>query len=216
MLTIAHRGYHADEPENSLEAFAAALALEVDGIETDVRLSADHLPVLMHDRHLGGLEVGSLTQRQLSQAVGHHVPTLDEALARFAEPLWVLEIKTPQVVEAAVAVIERYARTRRLLVISFWHPAIDLLARRLDVDLGVLACLRPLDAGAFFPAGAASSRIGTIVWNYEFIDEALLAQAAARGLRNFVYGVETLAEHERCAHLGLKGLITDHPQRSPR
>ena len=216
MLTIAHRGYHADAPENSLEAFAAAVALDVDGIETDVRLSADRLPVLIHDRHVDGREVGSLTQRQLSQAVGHHVPTLDEALARFAEPLWVLEIKTPLAVEAAVAVIERYARTRRLLVISFWHPAIDALARRLDVDLGVLACLRPLDAEALCPTGATAARIGTIVWNYEFIDEALLAQTAARGLRNFVYGVETLAEHERCAHLGLKGLITDYPEWAPR
>src|SRR5687767_7161395 len=135
MLTIAHRGYHVSEPENTLEAFAAAAALEVDGIETDVRLSADHLPVLIHDRHApDGRDVKALTQRQLSQLLGHHVPTLDEALARFPEPLWVLEIKTPQVVEAAVAVIERYARTRRLLVISFWHPVIEALGRRLDVD----------------------------------------------------------------------------------
>lgn len=213
MLTIAHRGYHAREPENTLEAFAAALAFDVDGIETDVRLSADHLPVLIHDRHApDGQDIEALTQRQLSQLLGHHVPTLDEALARFPEPLWVLEIKTPQAVDAAVAVIERYARTRRLLVISFWHPVIEALGRRLDVDLGVLACLRPLDAGTLYP-WKASPRVGSVVWNYEFIDEALLAQSSARGLRNYVYGVETAAEHERCAHVGLKGIITDYPER---
>ncbi|MBI3937750.1 MAG: glycerophosphodiester phosphodiesterase, partial [Betaproteobacteria bacterium] len=41
MLILAHRGYHATVPENTLEAFAAAVELGVDGIETDVRTSRD-------------------------------------------------------------------------------------------------------------------------------------------------------------------------------
>src|SRR5262249_3557646 len=50
MLILGHRGYHATVPENTLEAFAQALALGADGIETDIRLSADELPILFHDR----------------------------------------------------------------------------------------------------------------------------------------------------------------------
>ena len=41
MLILAHRGFHAGQPENTMGAFEAARKLGVDGIETDVRLSAD-------------------------------------------------------------------------------------------------------------------------------------------------------------------------------
>ncbi|MEK7843741.1 MAG: glycerophosphodiester phosphodiesterase family protein, partial [Pseudomonadota bacterium] len=50
MLVIAHRGFHAAVPENTLAAFEAAVTLGVNGIETDVRISRDGLPVLIHNR----------------------------------------------------------------------------------------------------------------------------------------------------------------------
>jgi|FLOH01.1.fsa_nt_gi glycerophosphoryl diester phosphodiesterase len=49
---IAHRGSSAHAPENSLRAFALAAAAGVDACETDVRLSADGIPVLCHDPDL--------------------------------------------------------------------------------------------------------------------------------------------------------------------
>ena len=50
MLILAHRGYHAAVAENTFEAFEAAIMAGVNGIETDVRLSRDGVPVLVHDR----------------------------------------------------------------------------------------------------------------------------------------------------------------------
>jgi glycerophosphoryl diester phosphodiesterase len=46
---IAHRGDRAHAPENTIEAFARALAANADAIECDVRLSADGEVVVMHD-----------------------------------------------------------------------------------------------------------------------------------------------------------------------
>ena len=40
-LVLSHRGYHVEHPENTLDAFRAAIDLQVDGIETDIRLTAD-------------------------------------------------------------------------------------------------------------------------------------------------------------------------------
>ena len=51
-LVVAHRGSSADEPENTLEAFEAAIEGGADVIELDVRLSADGVPVAMHDADL--------------------------------------------------------------------------------------------------------------------------------------------------------------------
>ena len=46
---IAHRGNAADFPENTLEALQSAVDLGVSHVELDVQLSADHVPLLLHD-----------------------------------------------------------------------------------------------------------------------------------------------------------------------
>jgi glycerophosphoryl diester phosphodiesterase len=46
---IAHRGASTLGPENTRDAFRAALAIGVDAVETDVRLTADGVPVCCHD-----------------------------------------------------------------------------------------------------------------------------------------------------------------------
>ena len=51
-LIIAHRGASAEQPENTLASFRRALALEVDGIELDVRVTRDGVPVVFHDAAL--------------------------------------------------------------------------------------------------------------------------------------------------------------------
>jgi len=51
-LNIAHRGGAALMPENTLPAFANAIALGADGAELDVQLSADGIAVVHHDFRL--------------------------------------------------------------------------------------------------------------------------------------------------------------------
>lgn len=49
-ITFAHRGGAAHRRENTLDAFDHARALGATGLESDVRLSGDGIPVLVHDR----------------------------------------------------------------------------------------------------------------------------------------------------------------------
>lgn len=214
MLLIAHRGYHAELPENTLAAFDAAVALGVDGIETDIRLSADGLPVLIHDRVLpNGIEVASLTRAELADRLGHDVPTLDEALERHCDVLWLLEIKARAALPATVSIVERFLETRRMMVISYWHTVAAEAARQVAVDCGVLVCHRPVDVGAMHPAWQPGpGGIGTIVWNYEFVDDVAIEAARARGLKSFVYGVGPAADHQQCRIWGMDGVITDYPR----
>lgn len=214
MLLIAHRGYHAESPENTLAAFDAAVDLGVDGIETDIRLSADGLPVLIHDRVLpDGVDVASLTRAELELRLGHAVPTLDEALGRHAGVLWLLEIKAPAALPATVDIVQRFLSTRRMMVISFWHTVSAAVARQAAVDCGVLVCHRPMDVAAMHPAWQpAPGGVGTIVWNYEFVDVVAIEAARARGLKSFVYGVGPAADHRQCGIWGVDGVITDYPR----
>ncbi|MGE0608789.1 MAG: glycerophosphodiester phosphodiesterase [Pirellulales bacterium] len=215
MLVIAHRGFHAEAPENTLAAFEAARRLGVDGIETDLRISADGATVLYHDRVApDGRPICAVTRAELAQQAGYAVPTLDEALQQSAAGLWLLEVKTPDAAPAAVAAVRRYGATHRLVVISFWHTVVRQVASQVEGDYGVLMCHRPCDARALYPDW--SRGVKTIVWHYEFLDAEVLAQARSAGLRSFVYGVETAAEHQQCVDWGLDGVITDHPPLLPR
>jgi len=94
-LIIAHRGASASAPENTLAAFRAAVDAGADGIEFDVQLAADGVPVVIHDTDLRRTasvdkRVADLTSLQLSKTdVGswfaaqfriETVPTLEQTL----------------------------------------------------------------------------------------------------------------------------------------
>jgi glycerophosphoryl diester phosphodiesterase len=84
VLLLAHRGDHRHAPENTLAAFRAALAIPgIDGIELDVRASADGRAVVLHDASLHRVQ-GRRTRasRLTAEAlVAHGVPTLVDVLA---------------------------------------------------------------------------------------------------------------------------------------
>jgi glycerophosphoryl diester phosphodiesterase len=97
---IAHRGYAARYPENTLVAFDAALQGGADAIETDVRLTADGFAVLLHDDTVdrttnGRGRVNALAVREIERldaggwfAPAHRnqrVPVLETLLARYGE-----------------------------------------------------------------------------------------------------------------------------------
>lgn len=83
---VAHRGLSHAHQELSLAAYEAAFALPIDGVECDVRLSADGVPILVHDADFSRLSEGADTRlvRELSAAEAardHGILTLDEFLS---------------------------------------------------------------------------------------------------------------------------------------
>jgi glycerophosphoryl diester phosphodiesterase len=84
VLLLAHRGDHRRAPENTLAAFAAAVAIPgIHGIELDVRSSSDDVPVVLHDASLARVQgrrirASRLTEKELAE---HGVPTLAAVLA---------------------------------------------------------------------------------------------------------------------------------------
>ncbi|HEV8130122.1 MAG TPA: glycerophosphodiester phosphodiesterase [Acidobacteriota bacterium] len=212
MLVLSHRGCHVDVPENTLEAFDQAIAMGVDGIETDVRLSADGLPILFHDRVApDGRQVATISRDGLSQLVGYSVPTLEEALQRRNEVLWNIEIKTPFASDAVLALLSVSCQSIRCLITSFWHNVVEQFSR-LEVQCGIIIAHRPASAQHLLRLLPDDGRTRTIVWSYDALDATLVQQAASQGLSNFVYALETKNEHMRCSQMPFDGVITDHPE----
>lgn len=89
---VAHRGASAAEPENTLAAFEAAVRAGADVVELDVRLTADGVPVVLHDPNVAATTDGAgpihtlrLDEvKRLDASPGrpgrHEIPTLAEAL----------------------------------------------------------------------------------------------------------------------------------------
>jgi len=92
---IAHRGFSAIAPENTIAAFTAAIEHQAEVIEFDVQLSSDRVPVIIHDttvdrtsdgtgyvfdkmlEQLKALDAGTWFNTQFT---GEQIPTLREAL----------------------------------------------------------------------------------------------------------------------------------------
>lgn len=130
---IAHRGASAYAPENTLPSFSLALKQGADALEMDVHLSADGVPMVIHDPTMERTTdrdgaVARLTADQIQRAdagarfspdggrtfpwrnQGVRVPTLAEVLEHFPGVSILLEIKTASAQEAVQrALLERHA-----------------------------------------------------------------------------------------------------------
>jgi glycerophosphoryl diester phosphodiesterase len=213
MLLIGHRGYHARVPENTLEAFEEAVAIGVDGLETDIRVSRNGQALLYHDPVApDGREVGGLTRDELSLATGYLVPTLSEALERFSDVRWFLEVKTPAAIEATAAVLRRYYRSRRCVVISRRRQIVERIREGVPVPGGFIFPNRSPDVLNPASRWTNNTAVRSIVWRHDLLDARLVEQAAFRGYLNLVYGPVTPEEHQLCLDMGVDGVITDYPE----
>jgi glycerophosphoryl diester phosphodiesterase len=138
-LVVAHRGASDELPENTIAAFERAIEVGADAVEFDVRLTADRIPVVLHDADVARTTDGAGALRDLSLAEvkrltiegGHEVPTLDEALTTLSGRIAIdLEIKnipgepdfTPDeepVVDATLRALDAAAFLGPVLISSF-------------------------------------------------------------------------------------------------
>lgn len=125
-IGFAHRGASAHAPENTLEAFELAVKLGATGLESDVWITADGVPVLDHDgvvrRGLRRRPIADVSRDQLPP----HIPSLAELYGACGTNLPLsLDVKDPAAFEATVAVAEEANAAEQLWLC---HPDWQLVA----------------------------------------------------------------------------------------
>lgn len=153
---IGHRGASNEAPENTMASFVRALELGAHGVEFDVQLTSDAVPVVIHDAMLDRTTTGSgpvlaatLDQVQALDAGGwfdlsfadERVPLLDDVLGLPAE-VFELEIKTwgRPVLDAVLDAVDRAGVFDRVKFTGWNHAMLcRLKAERPDATIGLFA-----------------------------------------------------------------------------
>lgn len=140
-VNYAHRGASSYAPENTLMAFYKGLELGANGIETDIQLSADGVPVLFHDDTLDRVTdrtgpLAELTAEQLGRvrvscpdfpARQDVITTFETFLQHFGwrDLTFAIELKGPGTEEKTLALLEKYNMKDKTILTSFRYEYLE-------------------------------------------------------------------------------------------
>ncbi len=229
LIRFAHRGASALAPENTLAAFQEAADLGCDWIETDVRLTSDLVPILIHDdtvdrttdgrgavgemeiHSIRSLDAGSWFARRFR---GERIPTLDEALewgrGRCGLNLEIKEeLRREEAIRRIVRSVVAQAAVERVIFSSF--RAQDLLRVRTALPRARLGWLVSRNSRGLKPLHR-EARLFALHPKDPLVTSRLVRRCDRMDLAVHVWVVnrqERLAELEA---LGVRGVMTDDPR----
>jgi glycerophosphoryl diester phosphodiesterase len=238
ILIGAHRGLSAAaQPENSLAALRASVALGLDMVEIDLRTTADGAIVLMHDASVerttnGAGRVSTMTLahlKGLDLGAGEPVPTLDEALDLVAasRTRLLLDLKNGGRIDPArLIALARGRNALDRIVIGVRSAQQARAYRALSPSLMILGFVpRLADVDAFAAAGANIIRL----WPKWVMAPAsgcgrtpspacLVQKLHRRGLETWALAdapadrTKASAMFERLVALRVDAIVTDRPE----
>jgi glycerophosphoryl diester phosphodiesterase len=216
-LRLAHRGDWRAAPENSLAAMEAALGGPLcDGLEFDVRVSADGVAVLLHDETLARVQkvqaqCVTLTAAELAT---HGIPTLTQVLG-VTDCEFFLDVELKEPVPAAIDALELErgrtgedgGPTLRNAAFSAFEPAtLRWLAERRPAWP---RWLNAYDLGSATIAAAVELGCSAISAEWHAIDAAGVARARGAGLDVAAWTVRDAKDYRSLEALGLFGICVE-------
>ncbi|MEI7554094.1 glycerophosphodiester phosphodiesterase family protein [Candidatus Chlorohelix sp.] len=236
-----HRGACGYAPENTFAAFHKALEQGAEWVEFDVQLSAEGVPIILHDDTLartsdkGGarrpteLALSELKELDAgewfgSEFAGERIPTLDELLEEFGQKLELnIEIKSKPNFEADNGIekmvadaIVQHNLVNRVIVSSFDPTRLARLhAYNPTIPLGALYTSKAEEYPPTFDFFQLAEITGAIALHphYKVIDEAYMGRARSLGLKVNTWTVNDPEDMTRLAKLGVDIIITNYPDK---
>ena len=231
---IAHRGYSARYPENTLVAFQAAMDAGADMIELDVSFSRDRQLVVIHDDILdrttngkGQVDGCDLEELKTLDAggwfhphfYGERIPTLEDVLDLVGGRSGInIEIKSsayeadrpPDAIERQVVdLVLEDDLADTILISSFEWKLLENI-RRINGEIRT-ALLSKESADP--DSVAECRRLDAFSWhqNHKTLDEDQVALMHDAGIRVFVYTVNSQNRFRKLLKMGVDGVFTDDP-----
>jgi glycerophosphoryl diester phosphodiesterase len=217
-LGFAHRGARAHARENTIAAFTLALRLGASGLESDVWLTADGIPVLDHDGEVRqGLRrrpIRSLDRRELPP----HIPSLAELYEACGTGLPLsLDVKDPAGVAPVLAVAREAggeAESNLYLCTSSVERARAWRSLSADVKLVDSTRLRRIKEGAERRAAAlADAGIDAVNMHVDDWSGGLTTLFHRFGRTCFAWDAQHRRQLDAVLAAGIDGVYSDHVDR---
>ncbi len=228
-LVYAHRGDRSRAPDNTLEAYGLAVEAGADGIELDVRRTADGVLIMSHDaRHGDMAPFIEMTMDEVREQMPE-IPTLIETLEFVPPHIWLnVEIKndpadsyhdpTRRIVDQTIATIDEHDSLERILLSSFDVGAMQRAAElRPDLLRGQL--IREPTSLEDGIAAATAQKAHAVHPNVLYFSEdptASIGQIHSAGLAAVVWWVNTPDQVRSMVDIGVDVIITDDPTMARR
>lgn len=225
---LAHRGLALEAPENTLLAFAKAVAIGSEYIETDVRRTADGIAVVAHDPSLSRVagrevEVSKLTMaelRRIELGHGQGFCSLEEMLDAFPETRFNIDVKVEGAVEPTVAAVAKLRAGSRVLLTSFSERRRLKLARLVPDAVtsagsaGVIRVRLASFTGSTRAVrrslrGAVALQVPEGLSPVQLVTERFVTAVHRAGAEVHVWTVNEPADMTRLLDRGVDGLVTD-------
>jgi len=233
---VAHRGFSAVAPENTLAAIKQAIAAGADGCEFDVYRCGDGAVVLMHDATVdrttnGQGKITELTLAELKQLdagqwkapeyADEKVPTLEEALQLLKDSgcQAVIEVKMEGISQQVVDAVRAAGMLDQATVIAFSKEVVREVGR-LAPELRCAWLCSPKPAGSvdqqatWLAAEAADCGTNLVDLNYGGLSPQLLDELRRRGLTVWAWTVNDPPVIRALAAWGVASITTDYPDRA--
>ena len=226
-FVLGHRGASHAAPQNTLAAFRKAADVGADGIELDVHLSRDGVPVVIHNDSVDATTDGHGLVREMTLAqlkaldagthfdaafAGERIPTLEEVLVEVGNRLLTnIELKAGQtaaLVPVVVDLVRRMGMATRVWFSSF-KPYALYRARAVAPEIPCGLLYGPLNLGTlllrpFTPHEALHPY-------KDMLTARALRLAHDRGLRVFTWTLDDPDMARKLAAWGIDGIITNEP-----
>jgi glycerophosphoryl diester phosphodiesterase len=222
MWKIGHRGACGHAPENTLLSMRKALEFGVHGVEFDIQMSHDGIPVVIHDDTLerttnghGRVEDYDLKELQaLDAGKGEAIPSLaqifdlvDKRCRLFIELK--AENSTNPVAELIAYYVERQGWSyEQLFVCSFDHGQL-LDIKQLNHDIRTCALIAGIPVSlAEIAADAGAWAINPCI---NHINQSLVDDAHKRGLKVLTWTANTPHDINKARSLAVDGIVSNFP-----
>ncbi|MEU3733625.1 glycerophosphodiester phosphodiesterase [Streptomyces sp. NPDC033538] len=213
VTAVAHRGDPYLHRENTIDSLRSALDRGADAVETDVRLTRDGVPVLLHDETLKRLwqrdrPLRSLSAQEVRGLTAGRVPTLAEALAATGGSRLMLDLPggpDEHAVRRIVDVVRGCGARERVYYCA--GPAAMLAVRAADPAAEI--ALTWTTAAPPRPAVLAAVRPRWLNYRFGLVDRALAERVHRDGHLLSVWTPDTRRSMRRLLALGVDSITTN-------
>ena len=217
-IAFAHRGARAYVRENTLEAFQLALRLGATGLESDVWITKDGIPILDHDGVVQDRILKKPISNYLREDLPEHIPTLRDLLLLAPQGVSIsLDVKDDDCFEALISEV-RAVHGEQSPFIYLCHPEINVLEGQRSKSQGISLVsstrLSKLKKGPEMHA-ARMRDLGIEVMNMHHRDwnGGLVALFQRFELRCFAWDCQFVRNIQDMAKIGINGIFSDWPDR---